>query len=222
MGLGHFGGSGRGHRSDRVCVSAAAICMKPLLLRLTLTLCLTGIPWPAASSDTTVVILRHGEKPDRGLGQLTCQGLNRALALPRVLLTRYGKPAAIHAPNPAMLKEDMGIPYAYVRPLATIEPLAIQTGMPVNVSLGMREIEPLVAMILAAPGGLHMVAWEHHLGVELAKLLLSKTGGNPADVPRWDDDDFDSLYVIRLAAGATFTREQQGLNGMPLTCPDSG
>ena len=196
--------------------------MKPLLLRLTLTLCLTGIPWPAASSDTTVVILRHGEKPDRGLGQLTCQGLNRALALPRVLLTRYGKPAAIHAPNPAMLKEDMGIPYAYVRPLATIEPLAIQTGMPVNVSLGMREIEPLVAMILAAPGGLHMVAWEHHLGVELAKLLLSKTGGNPADVPRWDDDDFDSLYVIRLAAGATFTREQQGLNGMPLTCPDSG
>ena len=208
-------------------MSAAATCMKPILLRVTLALCLSGIPWAPASADTTVVILRHGEKPDRGLGQLTCQGLNRALALPRVLLARYGKPAAIHAPNPAMLKEDLGIPYAYVRPLATIEPFAIQTGMQVNVSRGMREVEPLAAMILAAPGGLHMVAWEHHLGVDLAKLLLSRTGGNPADVPHWADDDFDSLYVIRLAssaegaaARATFTHEQQGLNGMPLTCPD--
>jgi len=38
-----------------------------------------------SSSQTdieTIVFLRHGEKPQRGLGQSTCQGLNRVLALP--------------------------------------------------------------------------------------------------------------------------------------------
>lgn len=37
-------------------------------------------------AETTIVIIRHGEKPSAGLGQLSCQGLNRALALPQVLL----------------------------------------------------------------------------------------------------------------------------------------
>ena len=77
-----------------------------------------------ACADVTIVIVRHGEKPAQGLGQLSCQGLNRALALPRVLLSRYGDPVAIYAPNPAVQKLDKGVPYAYVRPLATIERLA--------------------------------------------------------------------------------------------------
>jgi hypothetical protein len=49
----------------------------------------------------TLVCFRHGEKPPGGLGQLTCRGLNRALALPKVLLPRYGTPRFIFAPNPA-------------------------------------------------------------------------------------------------------------------------
>ncbi len=32
----------------------------------------------------TLVFVRHGEKPAQGYGQLNCQGLNRALALPAV------------------------------------------------------------------------------------------------------------------------------------------
>ena len=31
------------------------------------------------------MFLRHGEKPSGGYGQLTCQGLNRSLALPDIL-----------------------------------------------------------------------------------------------------------------------------------------
>jgi hypothetical protein len=33
----------------------------------------------------TIVLIRQGEKPALGLGQLNCQGLNRALALPVVI-----------------------------------------------------------------------------------------------------------------------------------------
>ena len=46
----------------------------------------------SASTVETIVCIRHGEKPPGGLGQLTCQGLNRALALPKVLLGKFGTP----------------------------------------------------------------------------------------------------------------------------------
>src|ERR1700727_2627529 len=34
----------------------------------------------AEDAATTIVLVRHAEKPEDGLGQLNCQGLNRALA----------------------------------------------------------------------------------------------------------------------------------------------
>lgn len=194
-------------------------CIAPVALAL------AGIVFSQAHADATVVIVRHGEKPAQGLGQLTCQGLNRSLALAPLLLVRYGKPVAIYAPNPARLKKDNGIPYAYVRPLATVEPLAIRAGLPVNIEWGMTDIEPLAAQILAAPPGTQVVAWEHHWGEALARHLLARLGGNPADVPRWEDGDFDSVFVIRAAADdggrsrrVTFSHEQEGLNGMPESC----
>ena len=72
-------------------------------------LVLAGPTARAADPATqTIVLLRHGEKPPAGLGQLDCQGLNRALALPPVLAERFGRPAAIFAPNPARKVEDEG------------------------------------------------------------------------------------------------------------------
>ncbi len=179
---------------------------------------------PPACAETTVVIVRHGEKPPRGLGQLSCQGLNRALALPGVLLARYGNPVAIYAPNPAIKKKDKGVPYAYVRPLATIEPLAIRAGQPVNVDWGMEDVPQLAQQLLAQREGTIVVAWEHHYGEKLAKELLAAAGGNPAEVPAWDDADFDGIFVVRIAgsqqgkARATFAREAEGLNDLPQTC----
>jgi broad specificity phosphatase PhoE len=178
----------------------------------------------AASADTTVVIVRHGEKPPQGLGQLTCQGLNRALALAPVLLSRYGKPAAIYAPNPAQLKKDHGVAYAYVRPLATVEPLAVRAGLPVNLQWGMTDVPDLAEQMLAAAPGTYVVGWEHHWGENLARYLLSRLGGNPLEVPAWQDDDFDSIYVVRIEDGekgsrhASFTREQEDLDGLPQEC----
>jgi len=180
-----------------------------------------------AQSESTVLIIRHGEKPVEGLGQLNCRGLNRALALPAVILSRYGKPQAVYAPNPAVLKTDRGIPYAYVRPLATIEPLAIRVGIPVQVAGGMTEIEPLADRILSGPSGIHVVAWEHHWAESLTKHLMTRFGGDPGLVPRWEEADFDSVYVIRWRKDASgkavvsFSHEQQGLNGLPEDCDDT-
>lgn len=177
-----------------------------------------------ARADTTIVIVRHGEKPARGLGQLSCQGLNRSLALAPLLLARYGQPVAIYAPNPGVPKQDDGIAYAYVRPLATIEPLAIRAGLPVDLEWSMTEIEPLALRLLAAPAGTQVVAWEHHWAETLARYLLARLGGDADQVPHWEGADFDSVYVIRIGSDAAgprrfrFSHERQGLDGLSKVC----
>lgn len=185
-----------------------------------------GLPG-TASADKTIVIVRHGEKPPQGLGQLTCKGLNRSLALPPVILARYGKPAAIYAPNPAILKKDKGVPYAYVRPLATIEPLAVRSALPVDLEFGMTQVDPLAGKLIAAPDGTLVVAWEHHWGEALARRLVARLGGDPDVVPVWRDDDFDSIYVIHVGDAVTgrgrptFRLDREGLDGMPDACTEA-
>jgi hypothetical protein len=182
-----------------------------------------GVRAASPAPTETIVLVRHGEKPPAGLGQLTCQGLNRALALPAVIARDFGRPAAIFAPNPAIMKKDGGQAYSYIRPLATIEPTAISLGMTVDVSHGVEDWQD-VGRALSEPryaGALVIVSWEHSDIVKLARWLMSSHGGDAASVPEWDRADFDSVYVVRLTGGrAAFARQQEGLNGQPGTCPN--
>ena len=133
----------------------------------------------------TIVFLRHGEKPALGLGQLSCQGLNRALALPAVLQAKFGAASAIYAPNPGSMAKDKGIEYNYVRPLATIEPTAIRLGLPVNTAFGLTRIKPLEQDLLKPGNNVATiyVAWEHNLAQQAAQQLINSTGGH-VQVPR--------------------------------------
>jgi hypothetical protein len=186
--------------------------MKKLLLAGTLLLS------TFVGAQTTVVIVRHGEKPEAGLGQITCQGLNRALALPSVL-RRYGPPSAIYATNPAVKKKDRGGEFFYIRPLATIEPYAVSLGMPVDITYEMLQTGDLADKVLRTQG-LVVVAWEHHLGAVLARDIVKKAGGDPSVVPGWNDADFDSIYVVRVNGNQVeFKQEQQGLKNLSEHCP---
>ncbi|MFC7064311.1 hypothetical protein [Brucella rhizosphaerae] len=180
----------------------------------------------AASTTETIIMLRHGEKPEQGLGQLNCQGLNRALKLPTVIAQKFGKPDFIFAPNPAQLKEDKGAIYSYNRPLATVEPTAIKFGMPVDTRFGFKDIEELQAT-LAQPdyrGATVLVGWEHKQLVKLARNIVKDSGGDKALVPKWPGDDFDSMYVLRVTRDGTktttrFEQLKQGLNNQSTSCP---
>jgi hypothetical protein len=183
----------------------------------------------SARSDAaiqTIAFIRHGEKPEGGLGQLNCQGLNRALALPSVVAKSFGKPPdAIFAPNPSVQKDDDGKPYYYVRPLATVEPTAITFGLPVDVSIGAFDTDR-IGTALENPiyrNKLILVAWEHKEIVIIARALLSSHGADPSIVPRWHGDDFDSIYVVTISrdgdgAKATFALMHEHLDGQPTTC----
>jgi len=189
----------------------------------------TALPGPcaAAESDTeTIVFVRHGEKPDDGLGQLDCRGLNRALALPRVIQSLFGRPDAVFAPDPAKSKPDHFRSYDYVRPLATIEPTAIRFGLPVNTQFGYSDTTALVAELEKSGyrKALVLVAWEHVELVKAAAALLAGNGGDPSQLPAWRYDDFDGIYVVRIVRGADgtrarFERLQEHLDGQPSRCP---
>jgi hypothetical protein len=180
----------------------------------------------AEDAPERIVFVRHGEKPERGLGQLNCKGLNRALALPAYIRSAFGKPDAIFAPNPAAQKKDSGQFYDYVRPLATIEPTAIAFGLPVHAQIGFADFNGLQAA-LDAPEYRHslvVVAWEHKLIDVIVRNLVAAHGGDVKAIPDWQDSDFDSVDVVTISgegakAPAAFERRKQGLDGQPETCP---
>ena len=95
--------------------------------------------------------------------------------------------------------------------------------MPVNVDFAMEETSGLAEALLARTEGTQMVAWEHHLGEKLAKQLLARLGGDPAEVPSWNDADFDSIYIVKVSGTgnsrhALFTHEYEGLNNLSGDC----
>ena len=173
----------------------------------------------------TIVMVRHGEKPAQGLGQLDCQGLNRALALPAVIERMFGRPTAIFAPNPSVQKIDQGVAYDYVRPLATIEPTAIAAGLPVDASIGLTDIATLKTRLEDAKfqSSFVLAGWEHVQIVQLARAIMSDFAGDPDSVPQWKGNDFDGTYVIRITRGggavtAAFERREEGLNNASTVC----
>jgi hypothetical protein len=73
----------------------------------------------------TIVFLRHSEKQP-GIGPIDLPGLNRALALPPVLIANFGRADYVFAPAPEGKVTEGGLRrFDYIRPLATIEPTAI-------------------------------------------------------------------------------------------------
>lgn len=173
-------------------------------------------------------MIRHGEKPAAGLGHLSCTGLNRALALPKVLIGRFGRPDAIYAPDSA--DEDRGPDghfYSYVRPLMTIEPTAIVLGMPVNTQIGFKSIGKLQAELTVPKyaDAVIFVAWEHHMLNRFARQILRSYGKNPDMVPVWPKSDYDRIYVFRIRKvdgkpELSFQIAHEGLTGkLSSACP---
>ncbi|RFU47476.1 histidine phosphatase family protein [Paraburkholderia sp. DHOC27] len=204
-----------------------------LLQRVVLALasCCVGAlaPLVAHAADNiteTLIFVRHGEKPAEGLGQLDCKGLNRSLALPAVIAAKFGKPDVIFAPDPGQQKNDGGHPYYYVRPLATIEPTAIQFQLPVQTPYGFAQIDQLGSALVdpAYHHKLVVIAWEHKEIEKLVRQMVAAHGGNAADVPKWHSDDFDSIYVVKLdwqgsSPRVTFVHDHEGLNDRSADCP---
>lgn len=196
---------------------------KRTLHALMLTLCASILPINMASADVEILVIRHGEKPEQGLGQLSCKGFNRSLALGDVLIKRFGKPDVIIAPDPGAQKKDKGINYSYIRPLATVEPLAISIGLPVEATLAFNNLagldERLEKSLTSTIEHHVLVAWEHKIAEQVVRDFLLKHSVS-TEVPHWDDEDYDSIYIIsqKNHEPLKFRVEKQGLNNQSDKC----
>jgi hypothetical protein len=174
----------------------------------------------------TLICFRHGEKPPGGYGQLDIRGLNRSLALPNVLLSKYGKPQYIFAPDPREKVRDEAGDFYYVRPLATVEPTAIKCGMPVETPFGFTDTRALQKELLQSKyqGATVFVAWEHDNLEIFSKRLMAELKGDVRQLPRWHGDDYDYIYVFRISSHGggreiSFTFDHEGLNGLSQNYP---
>ncbi|MEW5624302.1 histidine phosphatase family protein [Pseudomonas putida] len=207
---------------------------------LLLSLLLTAIAVPLAleavesrarpvDGTQTLVFLRHGEKPGEGLGQLNCQGLNRALDLASVLPERFGKADYVFAANPTRHVEEgsRDESYSYIRPLMTITPSAIRLGLPVNIDYGANDTAELADELLSDKyrNATIYTAWSHGYLPELINTVAGKALGEERVVTEdWSGEDFDTLYVLTLTwqngkASLLSRNVRQGLNDGAHSCP---
>jgi hypothetical protein len=168
--------------------------LKPTALLFTLIagLDLFGVWRSAVAVPTQIVILRHGNKDtqNRADTNLDQAGLARAMALPNILLKRYGQPVTIFAPQPIPPNGDN------IRSLQTITPTAIQAGVNINTQYTVGQEADLARFLLtdqSCNGKTVFVTWEHHHIPDLASALGIK---NPQ---KWQGKDFDSIWRITFA-----------------------
>ncbi|XBT42552.1 histidine phosphatase family protein [Pseudomonas viridiflava] len=202
-----------------------------VLTALTVPLALEAVESRAQPVDgtQTLVFLRHAEKPGEGLGQLNCQGLNRALDLASVLPERFGKADYVFAANPSRHVEEgsKDESYSYIRPLMTISPSAIRLGLPVNIDYGANDTDELAEELLRDKyrNATVYTAWSHGYLPDLINAVAGKALGEERVITEdWSGDDFDTLYVLTLTwhdgkASLLSRNVRQGLNDGAHSCP---
>lgn len=153
-----------------------------------------------------IVIIRHGEKPAEG-DNLSAEGFERALALPKVLNRVMPRPPQFtYVPCIGTDKAET----TRVRMMQTVLPYAVQHNLTINSDFAPDEIKGL-AKQLRRHRGTVLVVWEHHNIVKMAEAL------GIAELQEWPDDDFDSIWTITFhegkpngkAKGAVLTKNQQ-------------
>jgi hypothetical protein len=177
----------------------------------------------------TLVFLRHGEKPAGGLGQLNCQGLNRAIDLATLLPEKFGKANYVFAANPTRNVEEgeFDNSYSYIRPLMTISPSAIKLGLPVNINFSANDTSDLAEELLNDKyhNSVIYTAWSHGYLPELINTVAGEATGKKMTLMQdWESSDYDSLYVLTLTwhngkASLQSHVYKQGLDNGSQTCP---
>jgi hypothetical protein len=177
--------------------------MKNFFLTLAI-IFLCGICLPVMAQqagNVKIIIIRHGEKEATG-DNLNCQGLNRAMELPKVLVSKFGVPSRVFVPA-INSKKSTG----HARMFQTASPLAIKYGLKINSLYDVEDYAGLAAGLQTQTGTV-VVIWEHKAMDNILKALGVKTHGM-----KWGDDDFDSIWIVTFKNGkGELTMDKEGLH----------
>ncbi len=163
--------------------------------------CLLANTCLAQSNNLKLVFIRHAERPDNG-DNLNCQGLNRSMLLPSVLVKKFGNPSAIYVPS---LKLGEGTKRA--RMFQTATPLAVKYGLSINAAYGETDYKQIGKALLKESGTV-VIVWEHKAIKHIIKYLGAGSGSMD-----WPGSDFDSIWVVTFPNGhATLTRDRENIH----------
>jgi hypothetical protein len=143
-------------------------------------------------ADTTVMIIRHAEKPDSGSG-LTPAGEARARAYVDYF-EHFAVDGQPMAPNSLYASADSK---SSMRPRLTIEPLSQAMGLPIDSRFADKQTEEIAdALRTTAHGKRVLIAWHHG---EIPKLIRDLGGDSASLIPgdKWPSDVFGWVVVLR-------------------------
>jgi hypothetical protein len=143
-------------------------------------------------ADTTIMIIRHAEKPESGPG-LTPEGEARARAYVGYFehFSVNGQPMVPNALYAAAdSKESM-------RPRLTITPLSQALGLPIDDRFADKQTKEIADALQTEAHGNHvLIAWHHG---EIPKLIHDLGGDSSALIPgdKWPSDVFGWVVVLQ-------------------------
>jgi len=167
-----------------------------------------------------IFIIRHGEKSNTidslscdssGVvgDNLSCRGLNRALALSDVLYQKVGIPAHVYVARPHTGKST-----GSSRMFQTVTPFAVKYNLALNTEFKQTDTVNAAKSILTKKHKV-LVVWEHGNIPGLVRNL-----GVKATVPKWPCTDFDSIWIVTITGKQiSFSMtEKEGIDPSPV-CP---
>ncbi|WP_102923062.1 hypothetical protein [Streptomyces noursei] len=174
-----------------------------------------GAGKPTPGNSTVIMIIRHGEKPDKhhpGIDEhghedhksLTQRGWDRANALPKLFDPPAGQklPAGVERPRTIYAATDQGPKAGAHRMRQTVTPLAHHMGLKVDTEFAESEEGALAKAALSATGPV-LICWEHSRIPDIVSALGASGGGVPDEWP----DRFDLVWVFTHAKGSWAFRQ---------------
>jgi hypothetical protein len=185
--------------------------------------------------NETVYLVRHAEAHPKSWwedGNYIGAGQWRALDLPYALRGKI-QPTLVYSIDPAQVTSGststQGDFYSYVRTNLTVLPYAIANNLPYNLAASFELLDhnaPQLTSNFFFNGGQFsnqtvLVGWEHdHIPPTVLALLTSYNAGPPP--PPWPDDDYDTVWTVKLDANGNLSVDNATCEGISSTAlPDT-
>jgi hypothetical protein len=192
------------------------------------------------NTNETVYMIRHAEAhpvPNWDDGNYIAPGQWRALLLPQALQGKV-HPTQVYSIDPAVGIHsgliDGVITSSYVRPSLTVEPYAIANNLPFNLAASVPvfaqnspQLSTYASNFFFTQGTFSnetlLVAWEHDHIPPTVNALLASFGSSQV-APNWPDNDYDTIWTIKLDSQGNLTVDNGMCEGigsslLPATAP---
>ena len=218
---------------DAPCLPAST--KPPTTFHIQVTGGVDGAVVPAGvNKNETVYLVRHAEAhptPWWEDGNYIAAGQWRALDLPFAL---HGKiqPTMVYSIDPSQVTSGAtsqeGNSYSYVRTNLTVLPYAIANNLPYNLAASFELLAQNPPALATAASDFFftgstfsnqklLVGWEHdHIPPTVNALLASYHGKGPP-APNWPDDDFDTVWTVKLDANGNLSIDNATCEGISST-----